>query len=436
MISISEKANSNYLAKIVKLKNLRKHDNADRLQVATIDFQTVITGLDAKDGDIYCFFPLECQINAEFLAFTNSFRHSELNADKKAVGFFGDKGRVRAVKLRGEKSMGYLVPVTTLDEFFKGKLNYHFSDYVDQEFDTINGMELLKKYQIRIKTKGLGGGKQAIKRISRLVDNQVRLHVSTDNLKKSVHMINPDDEIVITYKLHGTSWWVANLLTKRSLSIWEKTLRFLGVKIRDTEYDYIYGSRKVVKNEYETKKHDHFYKVDIWGEIKDELKEFIPKGFTLYGEAVGYTSQGGAIQGEYDYGCDSNKNKAFIYRIINTNEDGIVSELSSADIQEFCERFDLNYVPVLFQGKAKDFCGYENCNRDKDVWRRNFMEDLIKKYTEQDCHMCTNKVPAEGIVIRKDSMFKFEVYKLKSFAFLEKESKWLDEGKEDMESNN
>lgn len=33
MIEISKQANKNYLCKIVNLKNLRKHTNADRLQV-------------------------------------------------------------------------------------------------------------------------------------------------------------------------------------------------------------------------------------------------------------------------------------------------------------------------------------------------------------------------------------------------------------------
>lgn len=40
MLSISKNANSNYLAKIVKLNKLEKHPNAGRLLIATIDFQT------------------------------------------------------------------------------------------------------------------------------------------------------------------------------------------------------------------------------------------------------------------------------------------------------------------------------------------------------------------------------------------------------------
>ena len=47
--------------------------------------------------------------------------------------------------------------------------------------------------------------------------------------------------------------------------------------------------------------------------------------------------------------------------------------------------------------------------------------------------MCENKVPEEGVVLRKESLFHCESYKLKSFAFLEAESKELDKGEKNIE---
>ena len=44
-IEIGKNSNPNYLAKVVKIDNIRKHDNADRLQITTIDFQNVILDL-------------------------------------------------------------------------------------------------------------------------------------------------------------------------------------------------------------------------------------------------------------------------------------------------------------------------------------------------------------------------------------------------------
>ena len=57
---------SNYAATVVQIDNLRKHENADRLQITNIFGNTVIVGLDTKIGDVGLFFPLESQIGLEF----------------------------------------------------------------------------------------------------------------------------------------------------------------------------------------------------------------------------------------------------------------------------------------------------------------------------------------------------------------------------------
>jgi len=429
MISVSEKANKNYLAKIVKLITLNKHPNADRLQVAIIDFQNVITGLDAKVGDLYVYFPVESQINSEFLSATNSFRDKELNKDKEQAGFFEKNGRVRAVKLRGEQSCGYIVPIKTVEAFVKKDL----SKYVGQEFDMIGDIQLVKKYVVKVSQTPRTSKQGKKPRISRLVEGQVHLHIDTENFRKNAYKVKPNDTISVTYKVHGTSFWVSNVLVKKPLCPIRKIMKFFRLPVRvDTEYDYVYGSRRVVKNEYETQQKQDFYGYDLWGDIKEELKEFIPKGYTLYGECVGFTKDGKAIQKDYDYGCVAPQKKIFIYRITITNEDGFVTNLSTLEVEEFCKKFNLNYVPLFYYGEAGDMFDFRE---DDPNWTDNFVKALEKDYNEKYCYICNNKVPEEGIVIRKESIFQFEAYKLKSFSFLERETKQLDKGEENMEDN-
>lgn len=427
MITISKTANLNYLAKVIKLKNVKKHPNADRLQTVNIDFQNVITGMDAKDGDIYVFFPVESQINLDFLAATNSFRHAELNSDKEKVGFFEDKGRVKAMKLRGEKSMGYIVPIKVVEDF-SGK---ELSEYVGQEFDTIGDVLMVKKYIIPRNLPGSGNKQGRKPRISRMIDGQIHLHADTSNLRKEAYKIKPDDIITITYKYHGTSFWVSNVMVKRKLKLYEKILKKFGVKIDDKEYDYVYGSRKVVKNEFETEGKSHFYDYDLWGDIKEELKDSIPKGYTLYGECVGYLKTGKPIQSQYTYGCREGEKKIIIYRITFTNADGTVQELSYPQMVEYCNYFGLNFVHVCYWGEAKWVD--KDLNSDADDFTALFVNCLEKKYNDKDCFICNTGVPEEGVVIRKDRLFSYEAYKLKSFRFLEFETKLLDEGAEDIE---
>lgn len=428
MLSKSKDHNPNYLAKVIELKGLHKHPNADRLQVVSIDFQNVITGPDAKDGDIYVFFPLECKINTNFLSATNAFRDKELNADKEQVGFFENKGRVRAVKLRGEKSMGYIVPYHVVSDFTQERIGEPLT--IGEEFDTMNGVLMCEKYQVPVK-QGTQRSLGKKPRISRLVDGQVRLHVDTENLRKNMYKIEPQHNVSITYKLHGTSFWVANVLTKRKLNIVERLLKKLGVAIKDQEYDYVYGSRKVVKNEYETQKTQDYYGGDMWGTIKDELKEFVPKGYTFYGECVGYTKGGEAIQSKYDYGCLQHFHKNYIYRITFTNADGLVRELSNAEIERWANNAGFEFVPLIYTGTLQDL--YPDIGLEEH-WHENVMKKLEELYEGKDCYMCKNVVPAEGIVLRKESGTEFEAYKLKSFKFLEYETALLDAGVEDMES--
>jgi hypothetical protein len=413
---------------------VQKHTNADKLQTVNIDFQTVITGMDAKDGDVYVYFPVESSLNVDFLAQTNSFRDKTLNANPEEVGFFEPHGRVKALRLRGEKSMGYIVPASVVEEFtgFTGLI-----DYVGVEFDTIVGILLLKKYEVKPKA-GANVKQGKAPKLSRLVEGQVHLHIDTENLRKNIHKINPEDEISITYKTHGTSWWTSHVVVKKFLSLKDKIAKWFGVNVVETEYDYVYGSRRVVKNSSveDPKGQDHFYGYDLWEDIKNQVKDFIPKGFTLYGEALGFDKNGGAIQGGYDYGCTGNQMKLEVYRITQTNADGFVTELSYPQIEEFCKKTGV-LVPSykFYTGKAGDL--YPDLDViDKDEWRETFVKNLERDFNEKDCFMCVNKVPEEGIVLRKEDLFSCDSFKLKSFAFLEYETKELDKGVIDLESEN
>lgn len=431
MIKKSKSANDNYLAKIVKLKGVTKHPNADRLQVVKVDFQNVITDLSAKDGDLYVYFPVESRINHEFLSFINAFRDKSLNKDEKKKGFFESNCRVKATNLRGEKSMGFIIPLYKLEEWsnipdlgrFEGK-----------EFDTVGNELLLDKYQIEYKKVGTKESKKDV-RLNRLVDNQVHLHVDTSNIRRSMDRINLDDNITITYKFHGTSAHFQHVLVKKKLSFLYKVLKKLGVNITDTEYDIVYGSRRVIKNKYieDPKRKDHFYSYDLWGEVTERIKGKIPKGFCIYGEIVGWTKDHKPIQQGYPYKCLPGRNEMYVYRVSFTNPDGIVTELSSEQVKEFCKKYDLKSVPILFQGTVKEYLKSREVEVKED-WKEAFINLLEKEYNEKDCYICKNGMPEEGVVIRKESLFDFEAYKLKSFRFLQHEGHELDKGVIDIES--
>ena len=100
---------------------------------------------------------------------------------------------------------------------------------------------------------------------SKLVDNQFRFHLDTSQLFRNLHEITPDSLISVSYKIHGTSTISSYILCKKPLKWYEKILKKIGVNIIDTHYDYIWSSRKVIKNSELNSNAEHYYKEDIWG---------------------------------------------------------------------------------------------------------------------------------------------------------------------------
>lgn len=439
-IKISENANSNYLAKVIVLENLRKHSNADRLQVTTIDGNNVITSLNAEIGNVYIYFPIESAINKDYLSWSNSYEDKTLNKDPESRGFFNKHGRVRAIRLRGEKSEGYIVPARDISSWIEESMGktYEFSEKDSNvEFDTVFDTVLCEKYVNRDALRKLKNAENRQKnnkktvRDSKMIDGQFHLHIDTAPLRKYSYNINPKDIVQITKKLHGTSFVVSKVLCKRKLPWYEKLLKKVGVNIQDSHYDLVYSSRKVVKNSFiDDGSKNHYYGYDLWEDIAKSLEHTLTDGISLYGEAVGYTKTGAYIQNEYDYGCEVGKFDTYIYRITYTNASGKVFEFSTQQVREYCAKYNIKVVPELYYGRAEDhFC---NIVVD-DNWTDNYVQMLSDVYLEKDCEICRNKVPDEGIVIRRE-VFDIDVYKHKSFKFFERETKQLDSGEIDMET--
>ena len=150
---------------------------------------------------------------------------------------------------------------------------------------------------------------------------------------------------------------------------------------------------------------------------------------TFYYEIVGFLPNGGAIQKDYDYGCEANKHAIYIYRITQTNIDGKVFEFSARQVQDFCKKNGLNVVPELYYGYAKEFSD-ERLN--KENWEIKFLETIKNKYNEKDCFMCSNKVPEEGVVVRIEGL-ECEAYKAKSERFYARETAQFDKGESNIE---
>ena len=442
--------NINYCATVVEIKNIIPLEKCDYVVGTSIMGNQVIVGKDTKIGDIGLFFPVETKLSEKYLGENNLYKDVTLNADPSKKGYFELNGRIRCVKFKGHKSEGLFMPHSSIVFTKSDPLN------LGDSFDTLNGISICEKYVPKStknpNTQGPGKkGKGRIARESKLIPNQFRFHDDTSQLYRNLHMIHPEDLISITYKIHGTSFIASNILCKKPLKWYEKILIKLGIHIIDTVYDNIYSSRKVIKNEDLHPDAQHYYSEDIWGIANQEIKEFLLQGMTIYGEVAGFLPGGGYIQDGFDFGCEPGKHKIFIYRITYTNPQGKVFEFSMKQVQDWCKEKGLTAVPLLFYGTVdefmRDYFQLQFATKDlgadkitayipKEFNPEDFLTLVKKKYNEKDCYICKNpKTPEEGAVIRIEKN-ELQAYKCKSTRFLEKETKELDKGKIDIESEN
>ena len=164
----------------------------------------------------------------------------------------------------------------------------------------------------------------------------------------------------------------------------------------------------------------------------------------VYGEIVGYLSGSDSmIQKGYDYGCERGTNKLMLYRITTRCADGSLREWDVTEVRQFTQQLMANYpdlaprlhpIDFLYHGTLRDL--YPELSATEH-WHENVLQAMKQDKQmlgmEEREPLCKQKVPREGIVLRKDGDALAEAWKLKTDAFFSREQKLIDAGEVDME---
>ena len=283
-----------YKAIVTKLKNVRPHPNADKVQLATCHGNQVVVGLDSKEDHWGVYFPCDGQLSHEFCHANNLYRDKKKNKfpDEKA-GMFDDNRRVRAQRFRGEISDGFWVPLHNFGFIYVSGL-----DVEGFEFDEWGGVPICNKY---VNPNTIKAAQQNQGKKTRIAKTSIMFkeHIDTEHFGKNVHQIKDGDLIIITEKLHGTSHRVGNVLVDRDLNLFERILKRFGVNINEYTWAYLNGTRRVVLEEAKsnaTQFHDPTIRDKAFKLFKDNLR----KGETVYLEIVGYESESTPIMPSVD----------------------------------------------------------------------------------------------------------------------------------------
>lgn len=372
---------------VAHLRNIKPIEGADKIQQSTIFGETVIVPITYEEGDVGILFDIETQLSHEYCHYNNLYRDKTKNFNKEIAGYIEDNRRVRPIKLKGVKCSGLWMPLRSLDNI----PNINTDELVvGGQYNTVSGIRICEKFVTQA-TKRQGGSNKG-KSIKLNLVPTFKEHVDTDQLMRNLNNFHIGDVITITEKLHGTSGRCGYLpvLQERPNNTWFDYIFNLVDSIRNKpkeefKYDFVVGSRKVVKSagdirlkykkNSQGKKFHENESTDLWTTASNKyFKDKLNKGETIYFEIVGFEPSGNPIMGShsnkklekfldkkeyknliakfgdtttFNYGCEPNKFKIFVYRITMTNEDGVAYDLSWNQVKLRCEQLEVNHVPEL-----------------------------------------------------------------------------------------
>lgn len=461
-----------YTAFITRLKNVRPHPNADRLQMGECFGNTVIVSLEYEDNQLGVYFPSDGQVSVEFATVNNLVRKKDEEGNNIGGYMDPDKRNITAIKLRGEKSDGLFLPLKSL-ETFGDVTTLNEGDRIDN----FNGHEICCKYVPRRNVRQghvSAGSRTRKKKID--VAPLFTEHADTEQLAYNLGAFKPGDEIEITLKMHGTSQRTAHLpvLVGYKDSLYRRVINKIIMRLKtrknwgldgynalyhslkhgDPIYDwgYVSGTRRTVLENFEggyygsnefREAHSKFFEGKLW------------KGEEIYYEVVGFTHTGAPIMATADnkklndkdfvkqygktttfsYGCVSNphtethyndstygyqnepvevkfpQSDIYVYRMTMTNEDGDVVEYTPDFMRYRCEQMGVKTVPVLWKGTIKG--KRIECN---EISPGDYIKNIAEAFYDGPDPIGKTHV-REGVVVRILNRPKFCAYKHKNWSF-------------------
>lgn len=437
-----------YCGYIVTIKELRPHSNADRLQIATIFGNDVIVDLNTQKGQQGVYFPVDGQLSPEFCAANDLVRRKDENGNPAGGYLDPDKRNIKAMKLRGEKSDGLFLPLTSLANFTT------ISDLKEGDTITVlNGVEICKKYipNRKASSEWCGGSKGRKTKVD--FCPTFAQHVDTEQLAYHLNDFRAGDVVELTLKCHGTSARTGYLplIRQKKQKWWQKLLK----KHPDTytEYGYVTGTRRVVLDE---NHNGGFYDDNQFRfEMAKKFEGKLHKGEVVYYEIVGFVNKTTPIMasvknskikdkeftkqyGEetvFSYGCNPSggyewdtqdssgdvppRCEVYVYRMTMVNEDGDVVEMSPEQMRLRCDQMGVKYVPVFEKFMIPDM----SVDVDNDgitdaqvVSPGEYVLRKVEQYFDGPDPIGKTHI-REGVVARIVNRPNIAVYKHKNFNF-------------------
>lgn len=325
---------------VVRIQEIGPHENADRLEIAYPfgrgGWPVVIPKETYQVNDLVIYCPVDA-ILCETLEARLFPPDSKIHLHNS---------RVRAIKIRGQVSQGMIIDPS---EVF---------DMITPE-DLEEGADLSEKLGITKYEPPVNSVPESMRiRQAKKIKPDLKAflkYTDVEHGKYWTRELRPGEEMVITTKLHGTSFRAGWFKTEAN-TWWQKTLDFFGLL---PEWTFAWGSRNMQIQSKLLKKHPGMHISsqgvdfgDVYSKMvtQYDLRNRIPKGMAIYGEIVGP-----GIQKGYTYGCGPGEHKLYLYDMMNDGEwlsyyDHHNNGLENQGFVGMCMGLDLPMVPIMYAG--------------------------------------------------------------------------------------
>jgi hypothetical protein len=398
-----------YQATICKLTDIQYHPNADRLRIAKALGYSIVIGLTEDTETLGVVFPSDGVLSVEMLLQNNLYRKHPVTGEPMG-GYIEESGRVKSLRLRGAVSDALWLPVSSL-----AWTGVNLSSLKEGfQFTELNGKLICEKYYTPATRKAMGtsGGKvNAAKKI--YVDFPE--HIDTGQLRDRVTFIQgrePEYNVIITLKVHGTSGRTGNLLWKKRTK-WQNFLA--KFRLYKDKYRVVSGTRRVILDPDKTVNDGYYKGTDFRETVHNMISGLgLRENEILYYEIAGWSGKDSLIMAEhginaatmkesgipsseyggygdtmrYTYGCEPGEFRVFVYRIVQDGQDlsfwdmeKRVKELQAENKTEI--RFDI--VPFLLETTTNDDLMKisEELTRGKDPLGEHIREGVVLRLEDK-----------------------------------------------------
>lgn len=340
---------SSLIVPICKIKNVKDHPNADRLDILKVlGWNCIVPKGEFKVGELVIFVPPDHLLPESVIRQFN------------VIYLKGKNGRVGAIKLRGEYSEGLVLPNT--DGFEEGDNVAEFYEIKKWEHPTV----------ARSKQQKVRGAKH------RLYGGLFPKYTKIENVKNFPDILEPGEFVVITEKIHGTNFRVGNVPLQGG-----KPYKLL-MKLFGRSHKLLIGSRNVIFDDWNA---PTYYDMNVYTYVAKHynLKELIPEDYTLYGEIYGATTTGKALQKGYRY----SKTGPYVrfFDVAYKRE-----YLNHVEAYHLLDRWELPRVPVLYGGKWSMDLISELGNQMSKIDEYTLMEGMVIRPIRERKHKHLGRV--------------------------------------------